>query len=769
MTISIATCRIQYSGNGVLTTFAYNFRILAAADLKVIVTTAAGVETVLALNTDYTITGAGVVTGGNVLLTSGTLCPTGSTLTIKRNMTINQTTDWIDGQAFSARAFEDAADKVTMAIQQVNERLGRTPYLRESYPAIDFKIPNPEASKYLGWNPTATALENKIEPSALTYAVTTIKYLSSYASFAAAIASIGSSTSTLVIDTTANITVDTTVPATLQIRVEKVGAFVIATGKTLTINGPFSAGLYQAFNCVGTGAVVGLSGTIPVAWFGVAGQGADESAAIQKAFNAATAGNSAIIEFSQGSKVAAGSAYYNLGSTTITISKAEVKITGPKYYQIYKTGSGAFFDMVASGYGFEIENARLTGDQTAGQIGIKFTGADAGAYYRGTLNGSINNCWFEGIGSMTEASETAGGAILLESQNLGLNISNNIFSQGGYALRIDGTVNGGSDGVKFNHNVCNISRSIAVQMISTAGAASVEIANNNFANVGGAFYGYLAGYINIFGNEYIPGESGTLGTCVKRDYAGSTSLAEDAGGVSAAFIFKSAQFPFISHNVMALYINSGAVTTDYGFFFSNNQGPGVCQNNLIITPAVKAIRVTPQHMFFVNNRTDIALSTDLYSNAVHPGIQHFGWDGLTTNYWGFGTQNPSAPFEIAATNIVPTDGASQFKISNSADPGKWFGVGFDTSATTGYIQAYGASAYQQIQHRSPSLFKGGSGDTVVKIQKGAAQGSALLRLLDNAGTGTGLPTYADNAAAAAGGWPVGGLYQTATGIVMIRY
>ena len=44
----------------------------------------------------------------------------------------------------------------------------------------------------------------------------------------------------------------------------------VATGKTLTINGSLEAGLYQIFDCVGTGSLAGLilNDKIFAEWFG---------------------------------------------------------------------------------------------------------------------------------------------------------------------------------------------------------------------------------------------------------------------------------------------------------------------------------------------------------------------------------------------------------------------------------------------------------------------------------------------------------------------
>lgn len=61
---------------------------------------------------------------------------------------------------------------------------------------------------------------------------------------------------------------DVTVPANVGLIVPHGAVLTIATGKTLTINGPFEAGMYQVFSCTGTGAVAGLRQSRPE-WFGV--------------------------------------------------------------------------------------------------------------------------------------------------------------------------------------------------------------------------------------------------------------------------------------------------------------------------------------------------------------------------------------------------------------------------------------------------------------------------------------------------------------------
>jgi len=60
----------------------------------------------------------------------------------------------------------------------------------------------------------------------------------------------------LLVETAVTISSNTTVPSSVQLIVKNGALFTINTGITLTINGPFTAGIYQIFNCVGTGKVI---------------------------------------------------------------------------------------------------------------------------------------------------------------------------------------------------------------------------------------------------------------------------------------------------------------------------------------------------------------------------------------------------------------------------------------------------------------------------------------------------------------------------------
>lgn len=157
MTVSTSTAKSgPYAGSGTTGPFTVTFRFLDNSHLRVIRTVGA-VETVLALTTDYTVTGAGA-SSGTVTLVSA--LPVGQTLTILRNVPATQEADYVVGDAFPAESHELALDKLTMLVQQNAEIIARTLRLKASTSGVSPELPDPEADKILGWNTSATALRN---------------------------------------------------------------------------------------------------------------------------------------------------------------------------------------------------------------------------------------------------------------------------------------------------------------------------------------------------------------------------------------------------------------------------------------------------------------------------------------------------------------------------------------------------------------------------------------------------------------------------------
>ena len=124
MTVSSTTTKNSYSGDGSTTVFAYGFKIFAAADLKVILRSAAGTETVQTLTTDYSVSNVGNTNGGNV--TFVTAPASGVTVVIRREAALTQATDYTANDPFPAASHEDALDKLTFLAQQQQEEIDRS-------------------------------------------------------------------------------------------------------------------------------------------------------------------------------------------------------------------------------------------------------------------------------------------------------------------------------------------------------------------------------------------------------------------------------------------------------------------------------------------------------------------------------------------------------------------------------------------------------------------------------------------------------------------
>ena len=123
MTISTTDSRISYNGNGVTTVFSFPYRFLANGDLVVLSVSSAGVETVKAIVTDYTVTGAGDDAGGTVTMVVAPAV--GTRLIIYRDTDITQETDYISGDPFPAETHERALDRLTMIAQEIGSDADR--------------------------------------------------------------------------------------------------------------------------------------------------------------------------------------------------------------------------------------------------------------------------------------------------------------------------------------------------------------------------------------------------------------------------------------------------------------------------------------------------------------------------------------------------------------------------------------------------------------------------------------------------------------------
>ena len=153
MTVSTLINRVQYSTNGTTGPWTVPYYFLEDEHLSVVYTDGFGVDTTLTLTTDYTVTGAGVLSGGTV--TTVAHYPSGGVLTILRVVPATQETDYTETDPFPAEALERALDKLTMLVQQAGYASGRAIML----PSTDVTnniLPDAatRAGKFLVFGPT---------------------------------------------------------------------------------------------------------------------------------------------------------------------------------------------------------------------------------------------------------------------------------------------------------------------------------------------------------------------------------------------------------------------------------------------------------------------------------------------------------------------------------------------------------------------------------------------------------------------------------------
>lgn len=144
MTVSTEVDHNDYTGNGVTTSFPYTFRIFQKTDLMVQVVDLSENISVLVLDTDYTVTGAGTYSGGSVVLSAP--LANGWQVSIARELPATQETDLRNQGKFFAEVHEDAFDKLTMLIQQclsfLRLALRKPSFIANYYDALNNRIRN---------------------------------------------------------------------------------------------------------------------------------------------------------------------------------------------------------------------------------------------------------------------------------------------------------------------------------------------------------------------------------------------------------------------------------------------------------------------------------------------------------------------------------------------------------------------------------------------------------------------------------------------------
>jgi hypothetical protein len=144
------------------TVLPFEFKVFSKEDIQVIWTSAAGVESILVLDSEYSVTlnpDQDNTPGGSVTL--NTAISGGANTVIIGDLIYDQGTDIRNQSGFEPETIEDALDRVTILVQQLLEMAKRTLRIpASSSSSISTQLPQPTSGNVLGWNGEANQLVN---------------------------------------------------------------------------------------------------------------------------------------------------------------------------------------------------------------------------------------------------------------------------------------------------------------------------------------------------------------------------------------------------------------------------------------------------------------------------------------------------------------------------------------------------------------------------------------------------------------------------------
>ena len=158
-TVTSTIAKIVYTGTGSTASYAFTYNVWKNTDLVVTEIAVDGTETVLSLNTGYTVSlSHAAPTPGTITLTAGNLAA-GVQLVIQRVLPLTQQINITDYSPTPAATWNEAHDRAMMAIQQLQEQADRSVKTDISQTST-FTWPAPVANLAIGWNDTGTGLKN---------------------------------------------------------------------------------------------------------------------------------------------------------------------------------------------------------------------------------------------------------------------------------------------------------------------------------------------------------------------------------------------------------------------------------------------------------------------------------------------------------------------------------------------------------------------------------------------------------------------------------
>jgi hypothetical protein len=208
-----------------------------------------------------------------------------------------------------------------------------------------------------------------------------------YDTFAAAIASIGSTMATLVVAETIAVSASVAIPTTMTLKPTNGAYLAIATGVTLTINGTLDAPLRKVFDCTGTGKVVFGAGAMKEVypeWWGTntTPGTTDMTAAVQAAITAA------------------GNAIVSLASTTYAVTGLTVSVSTRIKGASWSNQGTVLLNTSTTSYCLSIINADYTGSVIT-DVCVKGSATSGGGIYiEGEGQTTLRNVYVLSMGAI---------------------------------------------------------------------------------------------------------------------------------------------------------------------------------------------------------------------------------------------------------------------------------------------------------------------------------------------------------------------------------
>lgn len=140
MSLFILNTKNPFTLTGAGTGFTFTFPIVAETELRVIYANTLGVETVLLLNTDYTVNLGPWLSGGTITTTQNYA---DGKLLIKRQRPKTQGLLYTKAGVFPSESHEAGLDKSVMLNQEVDEILSRVPTLSETTALTGITLADP--------------------------------------------------------------------------------------------------------------------------------------------------------------------------------------------------------------------------------------------------------------------------------------------------------------------------------------------------------------------------------------------------------------------------------------------------------------------------------------------------------------------------------------------------------------------------------------------------------------------------------------------------